>query len=173
MASTGIGNPLAKAISAARVQLAEGLAAEAGVAFAELADQAEREQQRRRAANLNAQAAQAFTRAGDGAHALTRAQKALTMMAELDLEHRAVGVYNVLIKQFEARKLTRALDGLRTSHSHKIVILTGEMRKRALPPRKLPETCPGCSIPMRAEAVDWINDARAECDYCGTVVDAT
>jgi hypothetical protein len=114
----------------------------------------------------------AFVRAGNGAEALKSAAKSLQTLRDLDLYHRAVGFYTTLTQAIEARRLVRALDALRAEFSHQAVILTREMRKYPLPLRKLPTYCPGCELPMRTDAVDWITPARAECDYCGTVVDA-
>ncbi len=114
----------------------------------------------------------AYVRAGQGPEALRSAVSALQTLRELDLYHRAVGFYGAIAQALEARKLVRALDALRSEFSQHVVVLTGEMRKYPLPSRKLPTYCPGCELPMRTDAVDWITPARAECDYCGTVVDA-
>jgi hypothetical protein len=34
----------------------------------------------------------------------------------------------------------------------------------------LPPTCPQCGGPLRADEVDWIDSASAECPYCGSGV---
>jgi hypothetical protein len=153
-------------------RVADGEVIEGATDFAALAADADTAQLRRRSANLRVQAAMAYVRAGNGPEALSAAVKALNTLRDLDLYHRAVGFYMTLTQAVEARKLARTLDALRTEFSHQAVILTGEMRKYPLPARKLPTYCPGCDLPMRTDAVDWITPMRAECDYCGTVVDA-
>ena len=90
----------------------------------------------------------------------------------MELYFRAPAFYQSMVKRLEAKKLTRALDTLRAEQSATMVIFQNEARKEALPRTQLPAACPGCSLPMRADEVDWISSARAECDYCGTVVDA-
>lgn len=42
------------------------------------------------------------------------------------------------------------------------------------PARKpvLPTHCPGCGGPVRANEVDWIDEATAECNWCGSAVRA-
>lgn len=44
----------------------------------------------------------------------------------------------------------------------------------AAPARKpiLPTTCPGCGGPLRADDMEWIDDATAECNWCGSAVRA-
>jgi hypothetical protein len=162
----------AQRVQKAGERVADGEVAEGAMDFAALADEAEAALLRRRSANLRVQAAMAFVRAGNGDDAFNTARKALQTLRELDLYHRAVGFYTTLTQAVESRKLMKTLDSLRTGFSHDAVILTGEMRKYPLPARKLPTYCPGCELPMRTDAVDWITPARAECDYCGTVVDA-
>ena len=34
----------------------------------------------------------------------------------------------------------------------------------------LPTHCPGCGGPVRADAVDWIDEVTAECNWCGSPV---
>jgi len=41
-------------------------------------------------------------------------------------------------------------------------------RERAKP--RLPTTCPGCGGPIRADEVEWVDEATAECPYCGSAV---
>ena len=36
----------------------------------------------------------------------------------------------------------------------------------------LPTHCPDCGGPVRSDQVDWIDDATAECDYCGSPIRA-
>ena len=38
--------------------------------------------------------------------------------------------------------------------------------------RLLPTTCPGCGGPIRSDEVDWVDEATAECPYCGSAVRA-
>jgi hypothetical protein len=43
----------------------------------------------------------------------------------------------------------------------------------AAPRRALPAKCPHCAGAVRSDEVDWIDDASAECLYCGGVIQAT
>jgi hypothetical protein len=36
----------------------------------------------------------------------------------------------------------------------------------------LPTHCPGCGGPVRSDEVEWVDEATAECPYCGSVVRA-
>jgi hypothetical protein len=166
-------NAPAAALRSAAALTADGRHAEAAQAYAALAAEAERVRNRRRAANTHASAALAFVAAGDAAAALVHARAALGEFLALRLYHRAPSFYQAVAKAAESRRATRLLDALRTEFSAQVVVFTAESRKDALPASRLPAACPGCGLPMRADVVDWITDARAECDYCGTVMDAT
>lgn len=37
----------------------------------------------------------------------------------------------------------------------------------------LPTHCPGCGAPVRPDEVEWLDDATAQCAYCGTPVRGT
>jgi CRISPR/Cas system-associated endoribonuclease Cas2 len=145
---------------------------EAGAIYAKLATQAAKDQLPRRAANLHARAALAYVDAGQEADVLAQSRAALALLAERELGWRAQSVYTGVTRALDAKKLTRALDRLRGDYSQKIIVLAGEARKDPLPVSRLPATCPGCGLVVRADEVDWISAARAECDYCGTVMDA-
>lgn len=151
---------------------ASGNHAEAGAAYAKLAAQSEKDMNQRRAGNIHTLASLAYVEAADDLKALDHARKALKHFITLELYFRAPSFYMTLLKRAEAKKLTRLIDTMRTEFSSKMVIYTGESRKETLPRSQLPATCPGCALPMRPDEVDWISPARAECDYCGTVVDA-
>ncbi|MBM3151100.1 MAG: hypothetical protein FJZ96_02660 [Chloroflexi bacterium] len=42
----------------------------------------------------------------------------------------------------------------------------------AAKPRLLPTSCPGCGGPIRSADVEWVDEATAECPYCGSAVRA-
>lgn len=150
----------------------EGKHADAARQLTKLAALADKSGVKRRAANLNALAAASCVEAGDEAGARLHAGRAMDLFVTLDLVFRGPAFYNALLKRIEAKKQTRLLDALRGAYSARVVILSNEARKESLPTGALPATCPGCGIAMRNDTVDWINRARAECDFCGTVVDA-
>lgn len=160
------------ALQRAQALTLAGQHAEAAAELARLADVAEKDRNQRRAGNTHALAALAYANAGDGAGALEHARGALKHFIQMELYFRAPAFYQNIVKRLEAKKLTRALDALRAEQSAKMVIFQNESRKESLPRTQLPATCPGCSLPMRPDEVDWISSARAECDYCGAVVDA-
>jgi proline racemase len=163
---------LAKAIQAAVVDRKAGKHADAAIVFVKLADAAQRVS-RRRTANLCAQAAMSYAQAGQGADANLCARKALGLFTELDLYTRAFTFYMAFAKLLETSKQNKALDALRTEFSGRAVVMQGEARKEGLRTGALPAVCPACTLPMRFDEVDWISATRAECDYCGIVVDAT
>ncbi len=37
----------------------------------------------------------------------------------------------------------------------------------------LPTSCPGCGGPVRSDEVEWVDEATAECPYCGSAVRAS
>lgn len=162
----------AAALRSAAALAAEGRHAEAAQTFAALAVDAERARNRRRAANTHAAAALEFGAAGDAAAALAHARSALNEFIALRLYHRAPTFYQAVGRVAETRRATRLLDALRMEFSAQVVVFTAESRKESLPASTLPATCPGCGLPMRPDLVDWITDERAECDFCGTVMDA-
>lgn len=146
--------------------------ATAAAEFAALAAEAERARNRRRAANTHALAALAYVVARDPNSAFAHARPALEEFFDLRLYHRAPAFYQELLKTAEAQKLIKLADALRMKFSSRIVVFTAESRKESMPGTTLPSACPGCGIAMNAAVVDWITDARAECDFCGTVMDA-
>lgn len=149
-----------------------GSHAAAAAGYATLAVDAEHERNRRRAANMHALAALEFTIARDPNKAFAHARAALREFLDLRLYHRAPAFYLALLKAAEAGKLNRLVDALRTEFSSQIVVYTAEARKEPFPATALPAACPGCGHAMRPDLVDWISDERAECDFCGTVMDA-
>jgi hypothetical protein len=163
---------LAQSIRAARELRLAGKHAEAGSAFVTLARGAE-STSRRRAANFCAQAAQSLAQAGETAQSLVFARVALKLFGELELNWRAWAFYEALVKQFTTLGHTKGVDALRSEFSGKIVVISGMAQREPLPRGTLPANCPSCTTPMRADEVDWISASRAECDYCGIVVDAT
>ena len=36
----------------------------------------------------------------------------------------------------------------------------------------LPTHCPGCGAPLRPDEVEWLDASTAECDYCGSLIQA-
>jgi hypothetical protein len=164
-------SPAAALRHAADVALAGNHAA-AAVEYATLAVEAEHERNRRRAANMHALAALEFAAARDPNKAFAHARPALREFLDLRLYHRAPSFYLALLKAAEVSKLTRLVDALRTEFSSPIVVYTAEARKESFPATALPVTCPGCGMATRPDLVDWISDERAECDFCGAVMDA-
>jgi hypothetical protein len=162
---------LAKAIALAFKQRAGSESAESGAAFAKLA--AGQLSHKRRVANLLAQAATSYAHAGNETLALNNGRLALRVFGELEMTWRARAFYDGFIKLLAGLKLSKALDAIRSEYSQKIVIWSDMAQRDPLPKSRLPAFCPSCTLPMRGDEVDWISATRAECDYCGIVVDAT
>jgi hypothetical protein len=161
---------LAKAIAQAFRQRASSQSADSGAAFARLA--AGQVSHKRRAANLLAQAATSYAHAGNESLALNNGRLALRVFGELEMTWRARAFYDGFVKLLTGLKLSKALDAVRSEYSQKIVIWSDMAQRDPLPSSRLPAACPSCTLPMRADEVDWISKTRAECDYCGIVVDA-
>jgi hypothetical protein len=67
----------------------------------------------------------------------------------------------------EARKITDYVKGLLPNY------VPGSSGSGAAGHPALPTHCPGCAAPIRPDEVEWLDDATAQCAYCGTPVRAT
>ncbi len=142
----------------------------AALEFIQLAHRMERTGKPRQAANLHAQAALAWAKAGIEPRAMNQANIAFSQFTLLGMKQR--------ITEFKTQ-LDQAL------HPESILkndAVRDEPRKTAqtaavFPPiinqrGKLPAVCSQCGAPVRSDEVEWIDDASAECDFCGAVLQA-
>jgi hypothetical protein len=67
----------------------------------------------------------------------------------------------------EARQITDYVKGLLPNY------IPGRTGAAATGHPPLPTHCPGCGAPVRPDEVEWLDDATAQCAYCGTPVRGT
>jgi hypothetical protein len=155
--------------------LAEGHYAEAGDLFGQLADRARDHRRPLRSAQLAVQAGQAFLEAGDGDRAVLRARQAVQQLVAGRRPGRAVRVLQRMTAALRARGFNAQADALEQEARARMAEVGLDLA--SVPPEPIPQprghlpsTCPQCGGPLRADEVDWIDPASAECPYCGSVV---
>lgn len=159
-------------INQAHALEAAGRHAEAAALFAQIADGAAERGMLDRAGNLSLQASRCMLNGGDTAEAVARARTGLNWLVQAGRGHRA------------AMSLRMAADALRAKgHAAEAAALEKEfasLAQAAGEPAedepaahgRLPTKCSNCGGPLRPDDVDWIDDATAECPYCGSGVRA-
>lgn len=172
------------AVQQANQLRAAGRPAEAGAAFARLAQEMEAASHPRRAANLHAQAAHAFADARGEAPALAHAQAALRLFLRFQMTDRAPVFYGNISRKLQSYGLTNALTALQGEFAPQAGPTPAKAQSggpQLAPPGeppaaargRLPAACPQCGGPVRSDEVDWIDAASAECPYCGAVLQTT
>lgn len=160
---------LVETLGRANHLLEQGKPGQAAKLFAQLAQGAENTGHPRKAANLYAQAALAFADAHADADALNQARIALNQFIQLEMDERATTFLSNITTKLRSNGKASIAETLEREFSDKIDTSASaepELRKR------LPAKCPQCAAPVRTDEVDWIDDASAECAYCGAVVQA-
>jgi hypothetical protein len=123
----------------------------------------------RQAANMHAQAALALAKAGIEPQAKNQANIAFSQFTLLGMGQRMSELKAELERVFhpdEANNQTGSSQFTGNPENESLV-LTGNPRRG-----KLPATCDQCGAPVRSDAVDWIDDCSAECDFCGGILQA-
>ena len=156
-----------------RLQLAHGLMelgqhAQAATAFEELAAQGE-QRGLPQASRLYVQAGRAWAKAGQPARALERIRHGL---ADLKTAGR-VGLVSSL-----AARLTMELSEMGFAAEAEALASEFEPHNSGSvsgwrPPAsevRLPEKCPYCGGTVRPDEVEWIGQAQALCNYCGSAI---
>ena len=136
--------------------------------FTHLAQRMERIGKPRQAANLHAQAALAWGKAGDEALALTQANLAFTQFTLLGMQKRIVEfkgeLKEVLHPTGIPAKTTVGVDPFgEAQHATVNPVADGQRGK-------LPALCDQCGAPVRSDEVEWIDGFSAECDFCGAIL---
>jgi hypothetical protein len=167
--SGSLQSALVETLGRANHLLEQGKFREAASLFAQLAQSAQMAGHPRKAANLYAQAALAFIDANADAETLNHARKALDFFVELAMDERAANFYSSITSKLRAKNKASIAETLEHEFGGKIDMNASDepaLRKR------LPPKCPQCAAPVRSDEVDWIDEASAECAYCGAVVQA-
>lgn len=157
----------------ANQMLSAGNYAEAANAYEQLARAAEA-RGRRRAAFFYIQAGRCKILASQTADGITDLERGLGLFAMRGREFKAVHVGQRVIGELKARGLKTEAQQI-TDYLKELVPGFGdgapapENAPGAQRPA-LPAHCPGCGAPLRPDEVEWLDDATAVCEYCGTPV---
>jgi DNA-directed RNA polymerase subunit RPC12/RpoP len=129
----------------------------------------------RQAAHLYIQAARARILASQVQPGLDVFQQGLSIFAQAGLWEafervgsRAVDELRQLDQPQAAQDLEHRLDAMRQNHPPS---MTPAEMKESLH-RALPLKCPSCGATVRPDEVEWIDEDRAACDYCGSLLTA-
>jgi hypothetical protein len=178
----GFARPLRRAFAAdippalrrANELMAGGDYNRAAAAFEELARGAE-ERGGPRAPHLFLQAGRARLLAGQTAAGMGHLRHGLALFAarqQWPLLHRTGQMTAAFLNERglanEAQEITEYLKAALPP------LPVNDLRPRPAPgaparPR-LPTTCPGCGGPLRSDEAEWVDEATAECPYCGSAV---
>jgi len=145
----------------------DGKAGQAAPLFARIAEVLTANRQAQRAANLHAQAAQAYAAGSDESAALTQARSALNLFLKLNVEKRTHYFYTSIRKELTRQGMDQAAEAL-----------TKEFAARVSPPApaalsaaaRLPANCPQCGAPVRISDAQGLDVSKVECAYCGTPI---
>jgi len=126
-----------------------------------------------RAAHFYLEAGRARLMAGQGTEAVMLLRRGFESLAASPLRHRLARPAGRIIAELhdaglrdEAEQLAVFIRGLGAGPD---TLSAGDP---ALRRPSLPTHCPGCGAPVRPDEVDWLDDATAECEYCGSPVRA-
>jgi hypothetical protein len=134
-----------------------------------LADRAAHSEMPVRAAALYAQAAHARLEMGGALDAVDLGRRTIRLLASAGQADRAA----VLLQHLMSALKGQGFYDLAISLRAEVVALAG-----GTPPAPktgqgaLPSRCPSCYGPVHSDEVDWLDDRRAACIYCGTIVRA-
>jgi hypothetical protein len=148
--------------------MSEGKPLEAGPLFTSVADAMKRSNHPRRAANLYARAAHAFSDGNDAQQALANARQALALFTQTKMAGRASMFFSNITRKMEVKGMTAAADELRGLYDMNSLAPSIEPRRR--PHGLIPTTCPKCGAPVHGEDVSWVDDNTIECEYCGAMI---
>ena len=116
------------------------------------------------------QAGRACILAGQSPAGMEHLQYGLSLFARRGQLGKVFNQGNRIVGELNQRGLTREA-GQIADHMKSLLPAFNAMsepshgRKAALPTH-----CPGCGAPVRPDEVDWLDDATAECAFCGSPV---
>ncbi len=151
--------------------LSSGHAADAAPLFAKLAQEMEKSNHPRRAANLHAQAAHAYADCQNEQSALAEARGALSLFIQYQMVERISRFYANITRKMSQKGMSMAAETLHKEFGG----LVGPIPASFAPPRgkgngTLPPTCTQCGAPLRSDEIDWVDDQTVECGYCGALI---
>ncbi|MBI5876890.1 MAG: hypothetical protein HZB53_04500 [Chloroflexi bacterium] len=152
---------------------AAGRHAEAAALFAQVADLAAQHGVLDRAGNLSLQASRCLLNGGDAAGALARARTGLNLLVQAGREHRAAMSFQMAVDALRAQGHAAEAAALQKEFTSLAQTAAADEPDDEPAARgHLPPKCVNCGGPLRPGDVDWIDDATAECPYCGSAVRA-
>jgi hypothetical protein len=143
--------------------------AQAAPLFARLAEVLADEDHPRHAANLHAQAAQAFADSHNEAAALRQARAALSLFLDYQMDQRMPFFYANITRKLNALGMPGATEALAQEFGAKMPQPAPATPSAGLAGR-LPTSCPKCSAPIRSHEAHWVDDTGIECAYCGRLI---
>jgi hypothetical protein len=152
--------------------MANGNFPAAAEAFEALARGAET-RQHPKTPNLFLQAGRARILAGQKGIGLDHLKHGLELMARMGLQGQLFMAGNRAVNELNEHGMTAESQELAAWLKTVLPVAPAGLGTAA-PTRKpvLPTHCPGCGGPVRADEVDWIDEATAECNWCGNPVRA-
>jgi hypothetical protein len=151
--------------------MAAGKPLDAGSLFAGVADAMQRSNHPRRAANLYARAAHAFTDGNNEQTALGYARTALALFTQFKMVGRIPTFFTNITRKMTAKGMKAAATALQQEYGAQIAAQPVESQQEIRPPRGLlPTNCPKCGGPVHGDGVDWVDNNTIECEYCGSLI---
>jgi len=174
----GFGRPLRRAFAPdvppllrrANQMLSSGNYAEASSAYEQLARAAEA-RGGPRAPFFYIQAGRARILAGQAGEGVEQLERGLALFALRGQQHKAVNVGARVIQELNARGSKREAAQVST-YLEELIPGFGTPSPGAAPAKRppLPAHCPACAAPLRPDEVEWVDEAAAVCEYCGSPV---
>lgn len=153
--------------------MAQGKPAEAAPILEALADKAEA-RGIVRAPQLNLQAGRAWLEAKETERAFARLRKGLQLMQSMGQWHRLQAAGPRVLADMRQHDLTDEATALEAEL--KEILAQGGLTLGRAPvgerAHRLPAKCPYCGGTVMSDEVDWVEDGRAVCDYCGSILEA-
>ena len=152
--------------------VANGQPGQAAPLFAGLADQMETTNHPRRAANLHAQAAHAYTDSRNEQAALDQARSALTLFIQNQMVRRTPVFLTNITRKFTNNGMPNAAAALAKEFGSRVGPMPAPASPAAGQRGRLPTNCSKCGAPIRADEANWLDANAVECDYCGSLIRA-
>lgn len=162
--------PVPPALQHAHHLMEEGEFSEASRAFYDLAKKAE-ERFPERAPFLYIEAGRAAILSGDNKKGVIHFRSALTLLGTQQRYQRLHKAGGRIVNELREHGLHSEADEVES------VLRNNDQfpaRKEAVESKRgrLPTHCPSCGAAVRPNEVEWLDDATAECDYCGSPIRA-
>ena len=171
------------ALEHAQRAMQEGVPDKAASIYVRLADEAYAHERIRPGVQMDIEATRAYLAAEEFERAQARALHALEyLMAAGKLPYRVKPAVERIAAAMAAQGAEDAahafrqrVEALLEAYGHSWDEFTdasvGDPRSRGGRLRgRLPAQCPSCTAPLRSDEVEWVDDDRAMCTYCGSTV---